>query len=321
MIDRNVLITGIPRSGTTLTCYLLNQIPNVIALPEPLRPYDTIKEYGAERIADAVESCLQQNRKSLLTEGTAVCKHIDGKLHDNPFGNYGVLARYLPARIRSRLNFGSLLQRIPTSLLRGGTRARINFGLRPNQQVKGLVKFNKPLHHDFLLCLKQNELLTFSLNQLVTRFRCYAIIRNPLAVLASWNSVNFSLKNARSHVSQHLKLPIVKQLEAIPNVYDRQIHILDKMYQQYYDFVDEQNIIRYEEIISSNGQVLQKIAPEALELNATLASKNQNKLYDPKLMKHLLGKLLNYDGAFWHYYARDSVRQLVKNNIDFGKSK
>ena len=33
----NILITGVPRSGTTLTCYLLHQLPNVIALNEAIR--------------------------------------------------------------------------------------------------------------------------------------------------------------------------------------------------------------------------------------------------------------------------------------------
>ena len=30
--QRNVLITGIPRSGTTLVCSLLNKVPDVVAL-------------------------------------------------------------------------------------------------------------------------------------------------------------------------------------------------------------------------------------------------------------------------------------------------
>ena len=29
------LLTGIPRAGTTLTCALLNELPNTIALAEP----------------------------------------------------------------------------------------------------------------------------------------------------------------------------------------------------------------------------------------------------------------------------------------------
>src|SRR5262245_2561552 len=36
MDDRNVLVAGIPRSGTTLTCHLLNSLPDIVALHEPI---------------------------------------------------------------------------------------------------------------------------------------------------------------------------------------------------------------------------------------------------------------------------------------------
>ncbi len=41
----NIILTGVPRSGTTLICHLLNQLPGVGALHEPLEktrwPQDT----------------------------------------------------------------------------------------------------------------------------------------------------------------------------------------------------------------------------------------------------------------------------------------
>jgi hypothetical protein len=35
---QTVLITGTPRSGTTLVCHLLNQLPDTVALNEPMQP-------------------------------------------------------------------------------------------------------------------------------------------------------------------------------------------------------------------------------------------------------------------------------------------
>jgi hypothetical protein len=32
----NVVLTGLPRSGTTLVCRLLNKLPDTVALHEPL---------------------------------------------------------------------------------------------------------------------------------------------------------------------------------------------------------------------------------------------------------------------------------------------
>src|SRR5689334_16285425 len=34
--DRDVLVTGLPRSGTTLTCHLLQKLPDTVALHEPM---------------------------------------------------------------------------------------------------------------------------------------------------------------------------------------------------------------------------------------------------------------------------------------------
>lgn len=38
MRDRNIVLTGPGRSGTTLTCYLLNMLPDTVALSEPIAP-------------------------------------------------------------------------------------------------------------------------------------------------------------------------------------------------------------------------------------------------------------------------------------------
>ena len=36
--DRNIVLTGPGRSGTTLTCFLLNKLPDTVALSEPIAP-------------------------------------------------------------------------------------------------------------------------------------------------------------------------------------------------------------------------------------------------------------------------------------------
>ena len=53
--ERNIVITGPGRSGTTLTCHLLNKLPNTVALSEPINPgkyADRLPDN--EAVADAV---------------------------------------------------------------------------------------------------------------------------------------------------------------------------------------------------------------------------------------------------------------------------
>ena len=49
----------------------------------------------------------------------------------------------------------------------------------------------------FDLVVKHNALFTALLPDLLSAFPVYGIVRNPLAVLASWNAVNLPVKQGR----------------------------------------------------------------------------------------------------------------------------
>ena len=80
---RNVLITGTPRSGTTLLCSLLNKIPDVVALHEPMNVWDLPNCENAEAAADLIQRFCDQTRRSLHEHGYALSKHVAGKIPDN----------------------------------------------------------------------------------------------------------------------------------------------------------------------------------------------------------------------------------------------
>ena len=69
---RNVLITGTPRSGTTLLCSLLNKLPDTVALHEPMNVWEFPNCRDAAAIADVIEGFCNETRKSLLEHGVAV---------------------------------------------------------------------------------------------------------------------------------------------------------------------------------------------------------------------------------------------------------
>jgi broad-specificity NMP kinase len=61
---RNVLITGTPRSGTTLVCSLLNKLPDIVALHEPMNVFDFVSRSDDE-IAHMIDKFCAESRKSL----------------------------------------------------------------------------------------------------------------------------------------------------------------------------------------------------------------------------------------------------------------
>src|SRR5438270_13849303 len=113
---RNVLITGTPRSGTTLVCSLLNKLPDIVALHEPMNVFEFVGRSSGE-IVGMVERFVAGSRKSLHEEGFAVSKHVSGKVGDNS-----------------------------AAVDREGKRSR--------QTEHGRIEINKPLSQDFTLAIK-----------------------------------------------------------------------------------------------------------------------------------------------------------------------
>ena len=48
--ETDIVLTGVPRSGTTLICYLLNKVPDAIALHEPM----AVAEFPKLRTREAI---------------------------------------------------------------------------------------------------------------------------------------------------------------------------------------------------------------------------------------------------------------------------
>ncbi len=76
------LLTGIPRSGTTLLCSLLDRQANVIVAAEP----GGVLLHTEATTAEQLEWCLSQIkkwRKQVQTEGAVFTRHVDGAIPEN----------------------------------------------------------------------------------------------------------------------------------------------------------------------------------------------------------------------------------------------
>ncbi len=274
--NSNIILTGLPRSGTTLTCYLLNKLPNIVALHEPLNVARFRSFAYHETICDHIEACFQQIRKSLLKTGSTISKHIDGQIPANPYG--------------------------------AETSAN---GLRKGQDTRGLVEINKSLSDNFLLVVKHCAAFSALLETLQRGYHCYAIVRNPLSVLASWNSIDTKHHQGHIPAAEDLDQALTQTLSEIPNQFERQFYILAWFFGKYRQILPPENILYYENIVASRGCALKVITPQAINLNQTLENKNNNKLYKRELMLILGEKLLKTEGPFWTFYSKESVERLL----------
>jgi len=271
---RNVLITGAPRSGTTLVCSLLNKLPDIVALHEPMNVFEFVGRSGEEVVA-MIENFCTESRKSLLEEGFAISKHVSGKVRDNS-----------------------------AAVERGGKRSR--------QSEHGRIEIDKPLSQGFTLAIKHPMAFAALLGALSKRFECFAIVRNPLATLASWNSLDWlALKDGHSPIGEKLDVDLARSLVTNSDAIDRQIHILEWFYDRFHRFVPEKALIKYEDLVASRARELQKILPGANQLNEDLSSKNTSEFYDSELMTDIGRRLLRRDGPIWNFYDKREVEELV----------
>jgi len=100
-------------------------------------------------------------------------------------------------------------------------------------------------------------------------------------------------------------------LVAIDGRVERQLCLLDWWCERFKRFLPARNIIRYEDIVASGGKALATIVPRARKHNEPLSARNANSLYKQKDVAELGEKLLRGKGAYWQFYPRDSVEDLL----------
>lgn len=269
----NIILTGLPRSGTSLTCHLLNKVENVIALNEPAIGINSVEE-----ACDQITDFFINSRQSILHQKKAMSFHVNGVIPDNFFGE---------------------------DKDTDGLRKKLEGGNR------SLVEITKSLSDDFILCIKDNAPFAPILKGLTSYFPCYAIVRNPLAALASWNTVKAPVNKGHLLAAEKFDPTLLNQLSHTPDKIDRQLLLLSWFFNHYYNALPFNHIIRYEDIISSNGKCLNIITPAANALNEPLYNKNNNALYNKELMKALATKLLDTDDIYWEFYSKEDIQALA----------
>lgn len=272
-LGTDMLLTGVPRSGTTLACKLLCEFPNIVALNEPMDRQFFSTPKDAE---SAIANHFKHFRRSLYFDGTALARTRDGQIVDNAF-------------------------------------AENNEADRKRVINRSQVSFEKPLSADFTLLMKHCAEFTLILPALKDYYFLFALIRNPLAVLASWHSVNVPVSRGKVAKSARLNPDFHARLNELPDdLLTRQLFILSWYFEQYQQLPDRQ-VIRYEELIAMPAISLRKIVRNVPDTSfLSLQNRNANLLYKKMNLPLLAERLLQSEGAYWSFYDRSSVKDLAQ---------
>lgn len=272
---KEIILAGVARSGSTLVCYLLNKTSNAVALLEPIQPKE-LNALSQDKVVSFLQGFFEAQRTSLIERKLAKSKSTNQKVPDNLMGG-----------INSK----------------SGKREIILDG--------DSISIKRNLGSDFSLIVKQPGMFTGMLYFLKYHFPCYATIRNPLAILQSWNSVELPVKDGHAPAAEQcdpkLKLSLVNEKD----VYMRQLILLSWYFEQFYNHLPAANIIRYEEVVDTGGKCLSCMVASASQLREDLKSKNKNTLYNESLKLELANRLLASDGFYWNYYTTDDIHSLL----------
>jgi hypothetical protein len=226
---------------------------------------------------ERVSAFYDEQRSSLMECGRAVSKARDGNIPDNPFET-------------------------PTH----------NERLRPSTVHNQEVHFDKKLMEGFRLVVKHPNLFTATLAVLKEVYPCFAIVRNPLAVLLSWHTIEAPVNKGRLPYGEAFDESLKSALLSESNVIERQIIILNWYFSQYESHLPSENIIKYEDLISSGGRVLGVIDKDASMLNVPLNSRNTSSIYDKELVRGFASRLLDEKSTINNFYKHEEIEDLLK---------
>lgn len=269
-----LILTGLPRSGTTLCCHLLNQAADTVALFEPMDVMALPAQDRGSAIA-AVGEYAEQARRTLLETGRATTFHADGQVPDNPAGD--------------------------------------TVGTQRTWRVsRGEVGFDKSLGPDFTLAIKHNAAFTALLPGLATLGPCLGVVRNPLAVLASWNSLQLPVSRGHVPAGERLDPALADSLAAEPALFERQRLVLEWFVGRFLDHLGPQRLVRYEKLVQDPGAELFARAGLPAAPAMALGNRNTNADYPRGLIDGLANHLLDRPGRWRELYGEQDVRDLAR---------
>ncbi len=276
MTANTILLTGLPRAGTTLSCHILNNCPATLALHEPMKPGDFEPAAGTDAALLRIQRFAEATRQQVLYDGKALSQQKDGAVPENPVAANAVAG-----------------------------------GLRPMDVSLGVIDVSaRALPADFTLIIKHNALFTALLPELAASFPMYAIVRNPLAVLASWNLVDLPINKGHIPAAEQFDRNLKNTLAVTSDLLDRQLHILEWFCVRYLRHLNGR-WLRYEDFVKEPLSLVNTLGlPAPGALIPTRESKNTG--YDLVLMEKLYTRLCAFGEAIWSIYPRAQVDELME---------
>lgn len=269
LMTSDILITGIPRSGTTLLTSLLSKQTECVAFSEP-EWMKTIRAKSA--------TCLD------------FVHHFD----------------HQRAKIRSQISRG---QPIAVKVSRFNEGLPENYYHRNNQgqvlvdKEEQLVTFPQS-YSEQPFVFKANAQFTACLKPLINTAdtQLIAVIRNPIATIMSWRSLDLPISKGHVKVAEKYSSDFHQHVTCNDDLLIKQVQIIDWFFHQYLTFINQIKLVKYEDLVANTNSVISSITGNSDVSCKKLSSQNNNRSYNHResdLIKSALIKHGTYHKKFY----------------------
>ena len=265
----NHLITGIPRSGTTLLTSTLSSSSQAVVFSEP----EWLK-----------------NLRTQAPDATSFTQHLIDQITE----------------LRVSVHTQQSIQ-LKSSRFRKGQPA--NYYIRDDQGKISSDKSEKavqldPQLHNAPFIIKSNAQFTACLKQLIDTdcFKIHGIIRNPVAVLMSWRSLNIPVSQGNMKIAEKYNPEYLSYIQPAKTLLEKQVLMADWYFAEFHKHSSNIHVIKYEDLITN----LQSIIIDQFGMDDAIIpdTNNQNKSrhYDLLESNEIRACFLDIGVNYKHYY-------------------
>lgn len=243
----DVLVTGLPRSGSTLVSALIDGLPNAVCLNTP--PWQ--------------QGLLSQNPLEVLP----YCKWLTG---DFLYTRRQLIEQHPVIDIRAA-------DGMPLTDGMFDPRTKRN-----DKDQHDTVAFARPgLSEDFILAMRDTTIYTALLPTLLKfkHFKIIAVIRHPFDVLTSWRQFRQPMiERGRPHGIARFWPEALAITESGMEMADQMVQLYDAYIQRYHELREHIHIVKFEDVVESPVLVSKLFGLETPSPNVSLIEKRTRML-------------------------------------------
>jgi hypothetical protein len=153
-----------------------------------------------------------------------------------------------------------------------------NGHLRRSRAQRGSIRFDKPLSTAFSLIVKQPGEFSALADLLVGQVPVYAMVRHPLAVLASWQTADLPVHHGHMPAAEAFNPELAACLAAEPDRLARQVRLIGWLLSTYARLLPD-NVLRYEDLVSDPRASLSRMVASVGSPPSTLSTQEPSVRY------------------------------------------